>query len=230
MSPLASTSTELNSGPLTHDIVVDKAIELLNAEGAEALSMRRIADALGVKAPALYRHIGSKNEMTDAILQRVMDEFRYESDVDATWDDATRTLMRAVREHLLHYPWVVDLTKGEHALGLYRLRDDALALLTEAGLSDADLYRHYRLMLWAVLGFTATELGTTRRGTHKPRADVDSAGSESLPRGERQFTVTHPSGDRLPAPYDVVDLDVLFDTAVEHFIGGVRSYARGNRD
>jgi len=192
--------------------------------------MRRIGDALGVKAPALYRHIGSKREMTDAILQRVMDSFSYERDPAALWDDATRTLMRAVREHLLRHPWVVDLTKGEHALGLYRLRDDALSLLAEAGLTEAELFRHYRLMLWAVWGFTATELGTTQRGTHVPQAHIETGGSAALPRGERRFSVTLPSGDRLPAPYDVVDLDVLFDTAVEHFIGGVRIYASGNRD
>jgi AcrR family transcriptional regulator len=60
--------------PLTREKIVDKAIELLDAEGVEGLSMRRLGDALGVEAMALYHHFPSKDAMLDAVAARLVEE------------------------------------------------------------------------------------------------------------------------------------------------------------
>jgi TetR/AcrR family tetracycline transcriptional repressor len=54
--------------------VVDEALRLLDAEGLDALSLRTLAGRLGVQAPTLYWHIGSKAELLDALADAVMDE------------------------------------------------------------------------------------------------------------------------------------------------------------
>src|SRR5919109_308999 len=53
------------------EIVLDAAIRLLDAEGVEALTMRRLASALGVSAMALYRHVGSKDELLMVLVDRL---------------------------------------------------------------------------------------------------------------------------------------------------------------
>lgn len=220
-------TTALSGRRLTPDLIVASAMELLMAEGHDALSMRRVADALGVKAPALYRHFASKGAMTEAVQLRAMDRFEFVHSPADPWDHLVRELMVALREHLLAYPWVVDIAQGEHAMGLRRLRVDVRPLFESAGLDAATADVHYRLMLWTVWGFVTTELGAMRRGTHTPQLQPDARGP--LPRGQRRYVVRRSeepqAGD--PAAPTYVDFDVLFDTTVEHFVCGTHAYADG---
>jgi AcrR family transcriptional regulator len=60
--------------PLNKEQIVEKALELLDAEGAEGLSMRRLGDALGVEAMALYHHFPNKDAILDAVAARIIEE------------------------------------------------------------------------------------------------------------------------------------------------------------
>jgi AcrR family transcriptional regulator len=60
--------------PLTKEKIVEKALEILDAEGAEGLSMRHLGEALGVEAMALYHHFPNKDAILDAVLGRIIEE------------------------------------------------------------------------------------------------------------------------------------------------------------
>ena len=60
--------------PLTREKIIDKALELLDAEGLEGLSMRRLGDALGVEAMALYHHFPNKDAILDGLYERIVQE------------------------------------------------------------------------------------------------------------------------------------------------------------
>jgi AcrR family transcriptional regulator len=60
--------------PLTREKILAKAIEILDAEGVEGLSMRRLGDALGVEAMALYHHFPNKDAILDGLLTRIVEE------------------------------------------------------------------------------------------------------------------------------------------------------------
>ena len=60
--------------PLTREKIVDKALELLDADGVEGISMRRLGDALGVEAMALYHHFPNKDAILDAVLARIVEQ------------------------------------------------------------------------------------------------------------------------------------------------------------
>ncbi len=60
--------------PLSREKIVDKALEILDAEGVEGLSMRRLGEALGVEAMALYHHFPNKDAILDGVLARIIDE------------------------------------------------------------------------------------------------------------------------------------------------------------
>ncbi len=60
--------------PLNREKIVEKALELLDSEGVEGLSMRRLGDALGVEAMALYHHFPNKDAILDAVAARIIEE------------------------------------------------------------------------------------------------------------------------------------------------------------
>jgi len=60
--------------PLTRDKIIEKAIELLDAEGISGLSMRRLGDALGVEAMALYHHFPNKEAILDGVAAKIIEE------------------------------------------------------------------------------------------------------------------------------------------------------------
>lgn len=60
--------------PLTREKIVEKAIELLDSEGLEGLSMRRLGDALGVEAMALYHHFPNKDAILDSVAAAIIEE------------------------------------------------------------------------------------------------------------------------------------------------------------
>lgn len=73
--------------PLTRDKIVEKALEILDAEGVERLSMRRLGDALGVEAMALYHHFPNKDAILDGVAARIIEQTgpAMPLDSDADW-------------------------------------------------------------------------------------------------------------------------------------------------
>src|SRR5262245_63179801 len=63
--------------PLTRERIVDAALGLMDAEGLEAVTMRRIGRELGVEAMSLYNHVEDKDDILNQVTERVMTEFEY---------------------------------------------------------------------------------------------------------------------------------------------------------
>jgi AcrR family transcriptional regulator len=60
--------------PLTREVIVDKAIELIDADGLEAFSMRRLGEALGVEAMAMYHYFPNKDAILDGVVARILEQ------------------------------------------------------------------------------------------------------------------------------------------------------------
>src|SRR6185369_2652453 len=61
--------------PLTRDRITEAALRLMDAEGLDAVSMRRVAREVGVEAMSLYNHVRDKDDLLNAVIERVMQEF-----------------------------------------------------------------------------------------------------------------------------------------------------------
>jgi AcrR family transcriptional regulator len=161
---MASSATELS--PRAREIVAT-ARELLEAEGPEALSMRRIADRLGIKAPSLYKHLPDKQALEAALISHGFEEsataFAGAADLPALAD--------AYRRYATAHPHLYRLMT-EHPLDRDRLTPGAEARAAEAIVAavggDEDMAR----AVWAFAhGMTILELG----GRFPPGADLDAA-------------------------------------------------------
>jgi TetR/AcrR family transcriptional regulator, tetracycline repressor protein len=147
---------------LTRAQVVAAARRIAAQQGAESLSMRRLADALGVLPNALYTYFPDKAAILDAVLDDLL------GDVErprrrVTWRDGLVALMSSYRRLLLTQPGLIALTVSRPMVGpnALRLREDMLTLLRRGGLDDADVVSAFLTLFAHTTGFVAFETART---------------------------------------------------------------------
>lgn len=96
---------------LTRERVLRTAVELADESGIEALSMRKLAQALNVVPMALYRHVANKDELLDALVDVVIEEIDAPLE-GADWKAALRTRILSARRALLRHPWASRLMES----------------------------------------------------------------------------------------------------------------------
>ena len=111
-----TTGTDPARGPLTRDRALAVAVEIADLEGLAAMTMRRLARDLGVEAMSLYHHVANKDDILDAMVERVFDEMDLPSP-EAPWKDAMRDRAASVRAVLSRHPWAVSIMQSRTAPG-----------------------------------------------------------------------------------------------------------------
>ncbi|MFF2275537.1 TetR/AcrR family transcriptional regulator [Agromyces sp. NPDC058126] len=119
---------------LSKQRVVVEAIRLADREGADGLSMRRLAGALGAGAMSLYRYVASKDELLDAMIDVVFDEIELPSPAN-DWQSAMRQRAVSARQVLARHPWAIPLMESRTSPGPANLRhrEAVTACLRRAG-------------------------------------------------------------------------------------------------
>jgi len=136
-SPKPKPRTRRPRGSLTPEVILDAA-EAVATQGFDALSMRAVAARLGAVPMALYNHFATKDQLVDALLDRVLSRFEPEPATD-DWTDDLRRFARAHRRLLVSHPWAVAplFTQPNPGLSSVRIGELALAILRRGGLSNA---------------------------------------------------------------------------------------------
>ncbi|MFI8848858.1 TetR/AcrR family transcriptional regulator [Streptomyces sp. 891-h] len=139
---------------LDKDRTIRTALDLLNESGLDALTMRRVADAVGAQAGALYRYFATKQDLLTAMAERMVEgvEAAAGSVEDGGWSEGVTRLARALRTALLAHRDGARVFAGTHATGPHTLgfADSLVGVLREAGFSDSEAAR----ALYAVANFT----------------------------------------------------------------------------
>jgi AcrR family transcriptional regulator len=147
--------------------VLAAALQLIDDEGVDALSMRRLGRTLGRDPMRLYRFAESKGELLDGIVELVLSELQVPSDVPAhTWPDVLRAVAHAYRGLALRHPHVVPLLVtrplstplGLRPLGTLRPLEALLELLIRAGFDAHGALHAYRLYMGFLQGHVLNEL------------------------------------------------------------------------
>lgn len=155
-------STASTRVPLSRERVFQSAVDLVDAEGLGALTMRRLAEALGVEAMSLYHHVSNKEGVLDGIVEVIVGEMLDAvSDLDPSradddWPGAMRERVLAAREVLLRHPWAPEVIESRRAMipAVVHYYEGVLAILRRGGFSY-DLAHHALHALGSrVLGFT----------------------------------------------------------------------------
>jgi AcrR family transcriptional regulator len=122
--------------PLSRERVLGAAVALADRGGIGALSMRKLAQELGVEAMSLYHHMASKEAILDGIVDVVFGEIELPSG-DVGWREAMRRRAVSAREALRRHPWATALMESRATPGPANLRhhDAVLGILRNAGFS-----------------------------------------------------------------------------------------------
>jgi AcrR family transcriptional regulator len=133
---MATRSKSSPQIPLSRERVLQTALQLADAEGLEALSMRRLAQVLGVQAMSLYNHVTNKDDIVDGIVDRVIGEIEL-PDPAMEWKMALRQRSISAHAVLLRHPWATMPMVSRVTVGKAMLRyiDATLGCLQGAGFS-----------------------------------------------------------------------------------------------
>lgn len=93
--------------PLTRRLLVATAVELADAEGLDAVSIRRVARELNTRPMTFYSHIACKDDLLDLMADEVIGEF-YVDDLPHGWDGALRAIAERAFASMLRHPWFVE--------------------------------------------------------------------------------------------------------------------------
>ena len=126
---------------LSGEQIVAKAIELADREGLAGLSMRRLADELGITAMSLYGYVPSKAELLDVMADRAYGEITSLGDPAAPWQTRLAALAQQHWSLLLSHPWLLHIAASRPLLGpnITALYDAELAAVDGLGLTDIDM-------------------------------------------------------------------------------------------
>ncbi len=205
-------------------------VSLADREGLESVSMRRIAETLGVSPMALYRHVGNRESLLLAMAGLAARRTELIPPPPASWQVMLRTMAESLWEGFVQHPWLLQIV-----LGPSRLLDMAptgelehlLRALQDAGLSDEECFD-------CVVGISAVVIGTSTLalaanpgpGVHRPSRpnavvrfnDDDDGGAEpeSMASAFRRRGITYDASRR------------SLDYAVDSFLRGIQARTHEN--
>jgi AcrR family transcriptional regulator len=144
---LWGTGERPSRGPrpgLTLDRIVATAVEIADAEGLAAVSMRRLSTELGTGTMSLYRYVPGKGELLDLMLDRVTGEpleSAAHAPESADWRDAVRAVARAHLALYRAHPWLLKVNQSRTVLGPSAVQglESSLEALREMNLRDPEL-------------------------------------------------------------------------------------------
>ncbi len=152
-------------GKITREVVLAAALEIVDRDGADGLTMRKLARALNRDPMILYRHAPNKAALLDGVAEIVLAQLKVDA-TDPDWQTQLRQVARNYRALALAHPHAVPLIVtrplatplGLRPFGTLRPLEDVLTLLTRAGFSGPEALHIYRALFGFLHGHVLNEL------------------------------------------------------------------------
>lgn len=180
-----------SKGPLSREAVLRAAIDLADAEGLGALTMRRLAAHLGVEAMTLYYHVANKADILSGMVDLVEREFTLPAMGAGDWKAELRRSAISTHDVLVRHRWAAALMLSTTAPlpGRMRYMDAILRTLREAGFSPDLTDLAYHTLESHVTGFTLWQVGMDLDPATLP--DLAAAFLRDVSAGDYPYVVEH---------------------------------------
>jgi AcrR family transcriptional regulator len=206
--------------PLTRERVVQVALEIMDREGVDAITMRHVGHALGVEAMSLYNHVKDKQDLLEGITGAVMAEFRWEPTTD-DWVEQGREAAREWRRLIKAHPNVMQLlVERKHPMAsaeMLRPTEIALDILRRAGLSERDTVNAFQAIGGYIFGAVMMEIGNLAPG--RPEGSPEPA------ELSRETATDFPCLAQLLPWFIECDTDATFELGLDLLLEGIRAKA-----
>jgi AcrR family transcriptional regulator len=197
------------------DRILATALQIVDEEGAEALSMRTLAQRLASGTATLYRHFTNRSALVTCVVDRVFGEAELDERAlsELSWDQACQTVARAMFDTLGRHPNLAPLLVEQMPVGpnAMVLRERCLAVLLRGGFPPGVAARAYATLARYVLGFAA-QLTGPGDAVERERMSAHLHGLEPA-----DFPATLAVADSLPVP-----LQDEFTFGLELIVDGLR--------
>jgi len=224
---MGERTTQALRVPLTREAIIEAGLRVLDRDGIEGLSMRRVGEELGTGPASIYWHVRNKGELLQLLYERVMEEVRLPEPDPSRWPEQLRELARQVRDIMHRHRDIARISLGRIPSGptIAGLTEWLFQLMSPAGIPDrtvaylADLFGLY------VGAYTFEEsLG------------MASPTGEDLPPDQivtmfRDYMASLPA-DRFPHIHRTLDhlfdtdFDARFEFGIDVILRGIRTYAK----
>jgi AcrR family transcriptional regulator len=235
-------------------MIVETALSILDAEGLDGLSMRRIAEELDTGAASLYWHVGSKDGLLDLLFDHVIGEQQIPSPDPERWQEQLKDVARTQRATILRHRDIVAVSLGRIPMGPHALRysEKVLAILRAGGVPDWLAVAGHHLLIAVVNGFTLDETSAGqapggrpaerehRRGGRQDgkqgadEGDDGGAAAQPSPDGPSRYLASLPPGQfpnltALAGHFSAADPDERFELLLDIFVDGLAQRAAAQR-
>jgi AcrR family transcriptional regulator len=215
--------------PLSRRRILDAALAVIDAEGFEALTIRRIASELAVAPMALYTHFRNKEELLTGLLDLVAGEVSPPDTAARDWKREVARLARDMRRTFLAHPGLVAVVATHEPLAspnVLRVLEGVLALLRRSRFDDETAAAAFYPVFVYTMGFVSQEVARLPEGEVTP---VEQADAERMMRVQFESLPI----DRFPL---IVELaphlarcsnDAFFDYGLDCLLLGIEAHMRG---
>jgi AcrR family transcriptional regulator len=213
--------------PLSRDAIVDAALAILDADGFDALTIRRLGQELDTGSASLYWHIAGKDELCELVYDRIMGEIELPDPEPERWDDQLKDLARQAYRTMLSHNDAVRLSIGRPPAGPNTLRivEWMLGLMRAAGIPDQPA-AFFGNVLGRFLDASVLEASTAAT------ADDADGSQEAGPDRAREYWARlpveqFPNLTALAETTFAADADSLFEFGLDLVVRGLAAYKQG---
>lgn len=214
-NPKRSSAKPQPRARLSRERVLQKALEIADQKGFHALTMRRLAQELGVEAMSLYYHFANKDQLLDAMIDLVFAEIELPS--RGTWKSRLRARAASARAVLVRHRWALGLMESRTSPGPATLHhhNAVLECLRTSGFTVAAAAHAYSLLDSYIYGFVLQELNLPFNRFEESSPAADSIMAE-VAEGNYPYLVEIASEHVLKAGYDYskefdIGLEIVLD-------------------
>src|SRR5215510_14285593 len=157
---VSRSPTRVPRNTLSRDRVVDAALRLIDAHGLDAVTMPAVAKHLGVGTMSLYRHVEDKDDLVDAVAERVIGGVTVPGGDPADWEGRVVGYLRDLRDAALAHPALASIlaARGLTVGPVFDQLEAAHGILRRAGFSELEAVRAFYTLFVYVFGFVIWEL------------------------------------------------------------------------
>ena len=204
--------------PLSRDRILQAALDLADAGGIEALTMRKLGQELGFEAMSLYNHVTNKDDVLDGILDLVLEESESPSP-SGEWDTAIRNSAISVHLALRRHPWACNLMMEPARIRPARLQymDSLLGRLREAGFSADTTYHAYHVLDAHIFGFSLWQ--TSHSFTDAQISDMTAEFERMIPADKYPYLHEHGQQPLSGGPHHDVS---AFEFGLDFILDGLK--------
>jgi AcrR family transcriptional regulator len=221
------TASERRWGRLNRELIVDHAIAIIDTSGLGALTMRRLGQDLGAEAMALYRYVNGREDLLEAVVDRLVNELEVDPGgqmhpLDG-WQAFLQWMAHEVRRLALEHPNAFPLVATRHPaapwlrppLRSLRVVQEFLDGLTSRGFTDDQAVAAYRSFTSFLLGHLLLEVATLGASTAPVEEPLDE-GDADVPNADADLDVSgYPTVARLRAKLSEDHTEAEFEKALE---------------